>query len=294
MAASTSQPIALGKSTVTNNPSFSFSFGSSKPETPSLSQATSASGSGFSFNIGGNHNNQPQAQAPFKIGGSTTAQPSVSFNSIASNASSLPASTSHPPFGVKNVQQPVNNNTPAPTSTLPQPQLFNNNQAAQQQKPPVIQLNVNTAKAPSVTSTPPSQTGPTSLFQQQNQQQQFSTPNQVPPQFMPQSQPQQAQQLQQLQQQPAQKQMSTPVGKQPQMQQPHQLQQDSVRRVRDFIGELDEFRTNVAKLFSGKDLSKQLLNLSIIKDTKKMEQTYLSLIDEMKVNIFYLEIILMN
>ncbi len=292
----------MGKS-ATTNPPFSFSFGStSKADAPSLPQANSAgSSAGFSFNLGAG--NQPQQQqpqpqvAPLKIGGAptTSTQSPLTFNPPAPNA------TSQPGFALKNLPQPtLAAAAPVlPVPTLPQTQLLNanNNQAAlQQQKHPVMQLNANTARNnnPPVTSTPPSQSGPTSMFQQQNQPQQFSTPNQAQPQFMPQ------QQLQQLQQQQpsVQKQPLTPQGKQnqtvsfqPQQQQqqqqqqlqPHQLQQDSVRRVREFMSEFDEFRTNVAKLFSGKDLSKQLLNLSIIKDTKKMEQTYLKLIDEMKV-----------
>lgn len=60
--------------------------------------------------------------------------------------------------------------------------------------------------------------------------------------------------------------------------------QNNVAKVKEFNQEVEEFKANVAKLFSGKDLSKQLLNLSIIKETKKLEDTFNKLVNEMKVS----------
>ena len=119
--------------------------------------------------------------------------------------------------------------------------------------------------------------------------QQQQPPAQLQPQQIMQSKQQNLQQQQQQQQQQFQSTVSnspmTPIVKQkcatPHMQ-PQHYQEDSLSRVRGFTAELDEFKTSVAKLFGGKDLSKQLLSLGIVKDTKKTEEAYLKLIGEMK------------
>ena len=58
---------------------------------------------------------------------------------------------------------------------------------------------------------------------------------------------------------------------------------DVQTKVNSFISELNEFKQNVAKLFSGRDLTKCLLNLSVIKETKMAEETFKKLNDQMKV-----------
>ena len=44
--------------------------------------------------------------------------------------------------------------------------------------------------------------------------------------------------------------------------------------IQNFTVELNDFKQNVNKLFSGKDLSKCLLNLSVIKDTKISQERF--------------------
>jgi hypothetical protein len=58
---------------------------------------------------------------------------------------------------------------------------------------------------------------------------------------------------------------------------------DTNARIREFCRELDEFKVNVNKLFNGKDLSKELVNLSIIKETKKIIEKYNKINEDMKV-----------
>jgi len=134
----------------------------------------------------------------------------------------------------------------------------------------------------------------------------------VKPQFQPQMQAQpqfqaQSQQQLQIQQQMAQQilfqaaqasvqQYQTNVQPSPAQtftppKQHHQLQQskpqfktDLNQKLAEFSGEFDAFKANVNKLFKGKDLSKSLLNLSIIKKTKAIESEYIKINNEFKVS----------
>ena len=54
-------------------------------------------------------------------------------------------------------------------------------------------------------------------------------------------------------------------------------------RIDQFSQELNDFKKSFDKLFNGKDLSKYPLSLSVVKETKKCEEAFKKLNDEMKV-----------
>jgi hypothetical protein len=54
-------------------------------------------------------------------------------------------------------------------------------------------------------------------------------------------------------------------------------------KLKQFQLELDEFKSNVTKLFGGKDLAKHLLDLSVIKKAKTSEEAFLKLDKDIKV-----------
>ena len=140
------------------------------------------------------------------------------------------------------------------------------------------------------------QSQPQSQLQSQLQSQQQSQqqlPQQEPQQF-PQKQSQQQQQQFNIKPQ-------SPMPTQPKVQQPSQqiIQQqrkeinaqqitstDIYERVRDFTNELEDFKASVAKvtkLFKDKDSTKKLVNISVIKDTKRAEEKMKKLDEEYKV-----------
>ena len=100
---------------------------------------------------------------------------------------------------------------------------------------------------------------------------------------------------------PAQKQQQEQQKPQQQQQQPKPQEAsktselegsvDLATRVRLFATEVDELKQSVAKLFNGKDISKCLINLTVIKETKMTEQNFAHLNAEMKVRIKVIHII---
>lgn len=130
------------------------------------------------------------------------------------------------------------------------------------------------------------------LFGQSQPQSQQQLPQQEPQQF-PQKQSQQQQQFNIKPQ--------SPMPTQPKVQQPSQqiIQQqrkeinaqqitstDIYERVRNFTNELEDFKASVAKvtkLFKDKDSTKKLVNISVIKDTKRAEEKMKKLDEEYKV-----------
>ncbi len=59
--------------------------------------------------------------------------------------------------------------------------------------------------------------------------------------------------------------------------------------IQNFTTHLNDFKQNINKLFSGKDLTKCLLNLSVIKDTKIAQDRFDKLMNEIKVFIYILK-----
>ena len=139
------------------------------------------------------------------------------------------------------------------------------------------------------------------LLQQQQQQQQNQQAAQL---LLQQQQMQQQLQKQAIQQQQQQQQQQQLLMQRQAAIQAFQQQQKAVQvqaqqmqnvqtglgadtnaRIREFSRELDEFKVNVNKLFNGKDLSKELVNLSIIKETKNIIEKYNKINEDMKVII---------
>jgi len=55
------------------------------------------------------------------------------------------------------------------------------------------------------------------------------------------------------------------------------------QRIDSFTNELNEFKASISGFFSGKDPADFLRNLSVIKDTKEIEEMFKTLNEEMKV-----------
>jgi hypothetical protein len=61
----------------------------------------------------------------------------------------------------------------------------------------------------------------------------------------------------------------------------------SATRIKEFSSELEELKANAAKLsklFKDKDSAKKLVNISVVKDTRKVEEDFLKLDEEFKVS----------
>jgi hypothetical protein len=69
-----------------------------------------------------------------------------------------------------------------------------------------------------------------------------------------------------------------------QKQAPEENYMSTNERIKSFTNQLEDFKQSVNKLFSGKDLTKCLLNLSVIKDTKMTEERFKKLKDETQVS----------
>ncbi len=94
---------------------------------------------------------------------------------------------------------------------------------------------------------------------------------------------QQQQQQQQISK-PSQQQIPIPKMLQFQKQAPEENFMSTNERIKSFTSLLEDFKQSVNKLFSGKDLTKCLLNLSVIKDTKMTEERFKKLKDETQVS----------
>lgn len=54
-------------------------------------------------------------------------------------------------------------------------------------------------------------------------------------------------------------------------------------RIDNFSQELNDFKKSFDKIFNGKDLSKYSLSLSVVKETKKCEEAFKKVNEDMKV-----------
>lgn len=199
-------------------------------------------------------------------------------------------------------QTPLNANLPK--QTQPIGQFSFGNASASFVGQPVLHPQINLGQVPEQKPQPPIQNQQISFgFQPQSQSLQqtqqktsvgpcFKLDNKVPqapitPFSLPQQQPQT--ESKPAQEQPTLFQQKQPVifQKEPQIA-PTQaknietITDQSDNCIEEFCKELEELKGNVVKLFNGKDLSKHLLNISVIKETKKLDEVYKKLNEEMK------------